>query len=127
MLHLYKILANNILNKINNFNYMEKLFTQTTNVLRDNWIVELQKNNNFLKNKLHNINLNPFFGYKVKVKSHFNSVGQAEIPGYVGKIYNIDKSTIWILTKNQNNEKVMKTEYITHIEFIDERFESFFS
>ena len=106
---------------------MEKLFTQTTNVLRDNWIVELQKNNDFLKNKLHNINVNPFFGYKVKVKSHFNGMSQQTIPEYYGRIYNINKSNVWILTKNQNNEKIMKSEYISHIEFIDERFESIFS
>ena len=53
-----------------NIIYMDELFSKTSKVLRDNWVVELQKTNDYLKNKLANININPFFGYKIKIKSH---------------------------------------------------------
>ena len=105
---------------------MNKLFTQTSNILRDNWVVELQKNNDFLKNKLHNRNINPFFGYKVRVKPHFNGMSQQNIPESYGVIYNLDKGNVWIMSKNNNNEIQMKNFYITHIEFIDQRFQKLF-
>ena len=70
---------------------MDNLFIKTSKILRDNWIVELQKDNDFLKNKLSNINLNPFFGHKVNIKEHAFGMGTNFISKTPGIIYNIDK------------------------------------
>ena len=105
---------------------MNKLFTQTSNVLRDNWVCELQKNNDFLKNKLHNINLNPFFGYKIKIKPHLNGMTQENILETNGVLYSLRNGNVWTLIKNENNEILMKRFYVNNIEFIDERFNKLF-
>tara|TARA_Y100000816_G_C26020474_1_gene533854 strand:- start:283 stop:603 length:321 start_codon:yes stop_codon:yes gene_type:complete len=105
---------------------MEHLFTKTSKVLRDNWVLELQKSNDFLRNKLSNINYNPFFGYKIRVRQHFNGMTQTHVPETYGVIYTLTKGTIWFLAKNDNDEKIMKRAYINNVDFIDERFDSFF-
>jgi hypothetical protein len=105
---------------------MNKLFTQASNVLRDNWVCELQKNNDFLKNKLHNINLNPFFGYKIKIKPHLNGMTQENVLETNGVLYSLRNGNVWTLIKNENNEILMKRFYINNIEFIDERFNKLF-
>ena len=88
-----------------NFNYMHKLFSQTSKVLRDKYIVELQNHNKFLEKKLSNINMNPFFGYHVKIKDHLVPMSQEHIPETQGVIYKIDKSSIWVMYKNLSGEK----------------------
>lgn len=105
---------------------MNKLFTQTSNVLRDNWISELQKNNYFLKNKLHNINLNPFFGYKIRIRPHLNGMTQENILETNGVIYSLRNGNLWAIIKNENNEISMRRFHITHIEFTDDRFHKLF-
>jgi hypothetical protein len=105
---------------------MNKLFTQTSNVLRDNWISELQKNNNFLKNKLHNINLNPFFGYKIRISPHLNGMTQENILETNGVIYSLRNGNVWAIIKNENNEISMRRFHITNIEFTDVRFHKLF-
>lgn len=105
---------------------MNKLFTQTSNVLRDNWVCELQKNNDFLKNKLHNINLNPFFGYKIKIKPHLNGMTQENVLETNGVLYSLRNGNVWTLIKNENNEILMKRFYVNNVEFIDERFNKLF-
>tara|TARA_A100001011_G_C14219355_1_gene803581 strand:+ start:490 stop:813 length:324 start_codon:yes stop_codon:yes gene_type:complete len=105
---------------------MDKLFTQTSKVLRDNWVIELQKNNDFLKNKLSNINVNPFFGYKVIIKEHAYGMGSNFISRTNGVIYNLDKANAWILYKNDLDEKIISNFHIRNIEFVDSRFDTFF-
>lgn len=106
---------------------MQNLFTKTSHVLRDNLIVELQKNNDYLRNKLSNINLNPFFGYKVKIYSHLLGLSQEQFPETIGTIYSLDKSNIWILYKDAQGNRKMNRFCINNIDFIDERFDKFFS
>ena len=79
---------------------MDNLFTKTSKVLRDNWIVELQKSNDFLRNKVANLNINPFFGYKVKINDHIFGMSQEHIPETIGVIYKIDKSNVWIFYRD---------------------------
>jgi len=105
---------------------MNHLFTQTSQVLRDNWIIELQKNNVFLKKTLSNINLNPFFGYKVKIKEHAYNMGNDFIQETYGILYNINKNTIWVLYKNENNEKKLSGFHSNNVVFVDKRFEKLF-
>ena len=105
---------------------MNKLFTQTSNVLRDNWISELQKNNDFLKNKLHNINLNPFFSYKIRIRPHLNGMTQENILETNGVIYSLRNGNVWAIIKNENNVISMRRFHITNIEFIDDRFHKLF-
>ena len=103
---------------------MDNLFTKTSKVLRDCWIIELQKSNIFLRKKLSNINVNPFFGYKVNIKEHAYAMGTIFFPKTPGIIYNIDKSNCWVLYKNQDNEKTIKSFFLTNIEFVDPRFDN---
>jgi hypothetical protein len=105
---------------------MNHLFTKTSQVLRDNWISELQNSNDFLKNKLSNINVNPFFGYKVKIKEHYINVGTNFINETEGVIYNIGKGIAWVLYKNKENEKKINSFHLKHIEFIDPKFDKYF-
>ena len=110
-----------------NFNYMHKLFSQTSKVLRDKYIVELQNHNKFLEKKLSNINMNPFFGYHVKIKDHLVPMSQEHIPETQGVIYKIDKSSIWVMYKNLSGEKKIRCFFIEKIEFTDKRFDNFFN
>ena len=105
---------------------MNNLFTKTSKVLRDIWVIELQKINDFLKNKLSNINVNPFFGYKVNIKEHAFGMGTNFISKTPGIIYNIDKASAWIMYKNDENEKIITSFNIRNIEFVDKRFDKFF-
>ena len=105
---------------------MNKLFTKTSKVLRDNWVIELQKDNDFLRNKLSNINVNPFFGYKVNIKEHAFGMGTNFISETQGIIYNIDKSNVWVMYKTEENEKKITYFHINNIDFVDERFNKFF-
>lgn len=106
---------------------MQNLFIKTSNVLRDNLIVELQKNNDYLRNKLSNINLNPFFGYKVKIESHLIGMSGEEFPETIGTIYSLVKSNVWILYNDAQGNRKMNRFYINNIDFIDERFDKYFS
>tara|TARA_B100000795_G_scaffold252801_1_gene222592 strand:+ start:4302 stop:4619 length:318 start_codon:yes stop_codon:yes gene_type:complete len=103
---------------------MEHLFTKTSNVLRDNWIIELQKENSLLKSR-KNVNINPFFGYKIKIVQDGNVVPTFE-QGTEGIIYDIKQTTCYVLYKS-NNKKKLSAINISNIEFIDKRFDSFFS
>tara|TARA_B110000967_G_C18849751_1_gene543974 strand:- start:649 stop:948 length:300 start_codon:yes stop_codon:yes gene_type:complete len=98
---------------------MENLFTKTSTVLRDNWIIELQKENVLLKSR-QNINLNPFFGYKIKIDQPADFVQGTE-----GVIYDIKQTTCYVLYKH-NNKKKLSAININNIEFVDKRFDSFF-
>tara|TARA_B100001093_G_C26242923_1_gene765116 strand:- start:155 stop:487 length:333 start_codon:yes stop_codon:yes gene_type:complete len=104
---------------------MDNLFTKTSKVLRDNWIVELQKSNDFLRNKVANININPFFGYKVKINDHIFGMGQDHIPETIGVIYKIDKSNIWVFYRDLEGKKRLRCFFTRNIEFIDPRFDHF--
>ena len=105
---------------------MEHLFTKTSKILRDNWIIELQNTNDFLKNKLSNINLNPFFGFKVIINEHARAMGSEYIPRTEGILYNITKGTAWVLYKNENNKKKISCFYLNNLELVDPRFDKFF-
>lgn len=105
---------------------MENLFTKTSHVLRDNFVLELKNNNDFLRNKLSNINLNPFFGYKVRILSHLNGMTQENFHETIGVIYSLQKGQVWALYKDDEGNRKMKRFYINNIEFIDERFDKFF-
>jgi len=105
---------------------MENLFTKTSHVLRDNFVLELKNNNDFLRNKLSNINLNPFFGYKVRILPHLNGMTQENFPETMGVIYSLQKGNVWALYKDDEGNRKMKRFYINHIEFIDKRFDKFF-
>ena len=102
---------------------MNNLFAKTSKVLRDCYIIELQKSNDFLRNKLSNINVNPFFGYKVNIKEHAYAMGTEFFPKTPGIVYNINKSYCWVLYKNEDNEKTIRSFVITNIEFVDPRFD----
>ena len=108
---------------------MNHLFTKTSNVLRDNLIVELQKNNDFLRNKLSNINNNPFFGYKVVIKEHNYGMGGVLnfVPRANATIYSIIKGIAWVLYTNLEGENVMQSFHIKYIEFTDPRFNKYFN
>jgi hypothetical protein len=105
---------------------MDNLFTKTTKVLRDNWVVELQKTNDFLKNKLSNINQNPFFGYKVIIKEHARSMGSEFIPNTNGILYEISRGKAWILYKDEEGEKKLSHFFLNHVVLVDDRFEKLF-
>lgn len=103
-----------------------QLFTRTSRILRDTTVIELQKSNDFLRNRLSLINKNPFFGYKVKIKQHVNGMTQTVFPETNGKIYSLNKCDAWIMYKDENNNKKMKWIHIDNIEFIDSKFDSYF-
>tara|TARA_B100001250_G_C19564430_1_gene684850 strand:- start:415 stop:735 length:321 start_codon:yes stop_codon:yes gene_type:complete len=105
---------------------MDKLFTKTSKVLRDNWIIELQKSHDFLKYKLSNINQNPFFGYKVVIKEHARNMGTGFISRTPGILYEITRGQAWILYKNEDNEKKISQFFLNNIELVDDRFEKLF-
>ena len=105
---------------------MENLFTKTSKVLRDNWVIELQKTNDFIKNKLSNINVNPFFGFKVVIIEHARAMGSDFVPRTEGILYNITKGSAWVLYKNEDNKKKLSCFYLNHLELVDPRFDKFF-
>ena len=104
---------------------MNNLFTKTSKVLRDNWIVELQKSNDFLRNKIANININPFFGYKVIINDHVFDMSQEHIPETTGVIYKIDKSYVWVFYRDQRGKKRLRCFLTRNVDFIDPRFDRF--
>jgi hypothetical protein len=98
---------------------MENLFTKTSHVLRDNFVLELKNNNDFLRNKLSNINLNPFFGYKVRILSHLNGMTQENFPETMGVIYSLQKGQVWALYKDDEGNRKMKRFYIKMMKVIE--------
>ena len=70
--------------------------------------------------------MNPFFGYKVKIKDHIVGMSQEHMPETEGVIYQLNKSSVWIMYKNQSGEKKIRCFYIEKIEFTDKRFDKFF-
>ena len=75
---------------------------------------------------LSNINVNPFFGYKVIIKEHAYGMGSNFISRTNGVIYNLDKANAWILYKNDLNEKMISNFHVRNIEFVDSKFDKFF-
>ena len=77
-------------------------------------------------NPSFNINLNPFFGYKVQIKEHAYSMGTGFIQETDGILYNINKCTVWVLYKDEDNEINLNGFHINNVVFVDKRFEKLF-
>jgi len=96
---------------------MSNLFIDTCKVLRDNLVVELQKQNNFLRNNLNK----DFIGSKVKILrhgiDHYGNV-QEEAKGILVKL---EGGRAYVMIKEENKTKLV---YIscTQIEFFEDKY-----
>ena len=66
------------------------LFTKTSNVLRDITIVELQKNNDLLRNYIANKGDSPLYKYKVTIEAHHREMGSEWFPESEGIILSME-------------------------------------
>lgn len=106
---------------------MSDLFINTSKVLRDNLVLELKANNNFLRNYLAKNNNNPLFGYKVTIEQHHIAMMQNVIfPQTNGILLSINDYNATVLYKDSSNKNKIKLFHLNNISIIDPRIEDFF-
>ena len=101
---------------------MSDLFTQVSNVLRDNLIVELKKSNDFLRNHLSSGN-GILHKYKVIIERHVNGMTGDVFPETNGILLFFENHGAVVLYKDENNKNKMKKFYLNNITIVDERIE----
>ena len=102
---------------------MSDLFMSASQTLRDNLVTELQISNNFLRNKIGNLNKHPFYGYKIIIKQHM-------IDGNIfhetkGIFIENKEHKAFVLYKNRNNQYQMNNIFLKNIIISDDRIKQF--
>ena len=98
------------------------LFTQVSNVLRDNLIVELKKSNDFLRNHLSSGN-GILHKYKVIIERHVNGMTGEVFSETNGVLLFFEDYGAVVLYKDENGKNKMKKFYLNNITIVDERIE----
>ena len=102
------------------------LFTKTSNVLRDITIVELQKNNDLLRNYIANKGDCPLYKYKVTIEAHPREMGTEVFPETKGVILSMKDFRATILYKDGNGKNKINQFSMCHITITDDRVEKMF-
>ncbi len=101
------------------------LFTKTSNVLRDITIVELQKNNDFLRKYIANKGDCPLYKYKVTVEAHQHG-GIEWFPESEGIILSIENVKATVLYKDEHGRNKIINTLLKNIIITDDRVEKMF-
>tara|TARA_B100001758_G_C18280446_1_gene541369 strand:+ start:112 stop:438 length:327 start_codon:yes stop_codon:yes gene_type:complete len=102
------------------------LFTKTSNVLKDITIVELQKNNDFLRNYIANKGDSPLYKYKVTIEAHRREMGSEWFPESEGIILSIENVRATVLYKDEHGRNKIINTLLKHIIITDDRVEKMF-
>ena len=102
------------------------LFTKTSNVLRDITIVELQKNNDLLRNYIANKEDSPLYKYKVTIEAHRREMGSEWFPESEGIILSIEGVRATVLYKDEHGRNKIINTLLKHIIITDDRVEKMF-
>ena len=107
--------------------YTSPLFTKTSNVLRDITIVELQKNNDFLRKYIADASRhNPLYKYKITIEAHDREMGTELFPETKGVILSMKDFRATILYKDENGKTKINQFSMCHITITDDRVEKMF-
>ena len=101
------------------------LFTKTSNVLKDITIVELQKNNDFLRNYIANKGDCPLYKYKVTIEGHQHG-GIEWFPESKGIILSMEGVRATVLYKDENGRNKIINTLFKNIIITDDRVEKMF-
>lgn len=102
------------------------LFTKTSNVLRDITIIELQKNNDLLRNYIANKGDCPLYKYKVTIEAHRTGMGSEWFPESKGIILSMEGVRATVLYKDENGQNKLIHTLLKHINITDDRLEKMF-
>ena len=102
------------------------LFTKTSNVLKDITIVELQKNNDFLRNYIADKGDCPLYKYKVTIEAHRREMGSEWFPESEGIILSIENVRATVLYKDEHGRNKIINTLLKHIIITDDRVEKMF-
>ena len=102
------------------------LFTKTTNVLRDITIIELQKNNDFLRKYIADKGDSPLYKYKVTIEAHRREMGSEWFPESEGIILSMEGVRATVLYKDENGRNKIMNTLLKHIIITDDRVEKMF-
>ena len=102
------------------------LFTKTSNVLKDITIVELQKNNDLLRNYIANKEDCPLYKYKVTIEAHRRDMGSEWFPESKGIILSMDGVRATVLYKDENGQNKIIHTLLKNIIVTDDRVEKMF-
>ena len=102
------------------------LFTKTSNVLRDITIVELQKNNEFLRNYITNKGDCPLYKYKVTIEAHRREMGSEWFPESKGIILSMEGVRATVLYKDEHGRNKLIHTLLKNITITDDRVEKMF-
>ena len=102
------------------------LFTKTSNVLRDITIIELQKNNDFLRKYIADKGDNPLYKYKITIEAHAREMGTELFPETKGVILSMNDFRATILYKDENGKTKINQFSMCHITITDDRVEKMF-
>jgi hypothetical protein len=102
------------------------LFTKTSNVLKDITILELQKNNDFMRNYIANKGDCPLYKYKVTIEAHRREMGSEWFPESEGIILSIENVRATVLYKDEHGRNKIINTLLKHIIITDDRVEKMF-
>ena len=102
------------------------LFTKTSNVLKDITIVELQKNNDFLRNYIANKGDCPLYKYKVTIEAHHRVTGSEWFPESKGIILSMEGVKATVLYKDEHGRNRIIHTLLKNIIVTDDRVEKMF-
>ena len=99
---------------------MSDLFMSASHVLRDNLIVQLKNENEFLRKKVFN-KTSHFFGKKVLRKAHsFMGTPVEEAHGTFVDFATTCSQCHILLTSEESQNKYISLEYFENIEFLED-------
>ena len=102
-----------------------KIFTTVSKVLKDNLLLEMKKNNDFMRNYIVKNSNDMLYKYKVLIKEHVIGMsGGVVFPETEGIILNLDKYNVIIMFRNSDSEIKIRCFHINNIVIIDERAEN---